>query len=133
MTSSFDDPVTQSNLSAHAGCVADPEQAGAGCVGPTGDESQAAAPPPAAGDSTGCAARAAVDAGSTKATPPQTMREFERALRGLGFTRLQAEHIAAKGFAGVTAAAAPEPEPEPDMTSLMAALQRRAAALKGTP
>ena len=73
-----------------------------------------------------------MEASEPKATPPQTMREFERALRALGFTRLQAQHIAAKGFAGVTAAAAPEPEPAPDMTSLMAALQRRASALKGT-
>jgi hypothetical protein len=35
-----------------------------------------------------------MDASSAKATPPQSLREFERALRGLGFTRLQAEHIA---------------------------------------
>lgn len=134
MTSSTDEPVRESQLSEHAGCVADPEQAGAGCVGPTGEESQADAPPPAAGDSAGCAAPAPMEASAAQATPPQSLREFERALRGLGFSRLQAEHIARKGFEGATATAAPAPEPEPDtdMQTLMAALQRRAAALKGT-
>lgn len=72
-----------------------------------------------------------MDASSAQATPPQTMREFERALRTLGYTRLQAERIAAKGFAGVTATAAPEPEPaSDDMQALMAALQRRARAFE---
>lgn len=126
------EPVTvlESTLSVHTGVVADPEHCYARCDGPTGEESQSAAPPPAAGDSAGCAAPVPVDASSTKATPPQSLREFERALRGLGWTRLQAQHIAAKGFQGVTAAAAPEPEPEPDMQSLVAALQRRARAFE---
>jgi hypothetical protein len=75
-----------------------------------------------------------VEASTAQATPPQSLREFERALRGLGFSRLQAEHIAARGWKG---AQATEPEPElpqasDDMQSLMAALQRRATALKGT-
>jgi len=75
-----------------------------------------------------------VEESARKATPPQTVRQFEAALRTLGYTRLQAEHIARKGFEGATATAAPTPEPEPDtdMQSLMAALQRRAMALKGT-
>lgn len=74
-----------------------------------------------------------MDASDAPAAPPQSIREFERALRGLGFTRLQAKHIARQGFSGATAAAAPvsEPEPDTDMQSLMAALQRRARALKG--
>lgn len=74
-----------------------------------------------------------MEASAAQATPPQSLREFERALRGLGFTRLQAERIARKGFDGATATAAPAPEPEPapDTQSLVAALQRRAAALKG--
>jgi hypothetical protein len=74
-----------------------------------------------------------VEASDAQATPPQTMREFERALRGLGFTRLQAEHIARKGFRGVTAldAAAPEPERDLDLTSLAEALERRGRALIG--
>lgn len=125
----------ESSLSVHTGVVADPEHCYARCDGPTGEESQSAAPPPAAGDSAGCAAPAPVDAGSTKATPPQSLREFERALRTLGFSRLQAEHIARIGFSGATAntPAAPEPEPEPDIALLADALQRRGAALKGKP
>ncbi len=131
MSSSTLDPVAESELSVHAGCVAGPEQGHAGCDDPTG-ESQAAAPPPAAGDSAGCAAPAPVDASSAQATPPQTMRELERALRGLGYTRLQAEHIARRGFHGVTAAAAPEPEPQAahHLTVLRDLLKRRAADMK---
>ena len=123
----------QSTLSEPAGCVADPEHTGAGCVGQTGEESQADAPPAAEGECAGRAAPAPMEASEAQATPPQSLREFERALRGLGFTRLQAEHIARRGFSGATATAAPtpQPEPEPDMQSLMAALERRAAALKG--
>ena len=123
-----------SPLSASAGCAAGPEQASAGCASSTGEENLADAPPQDSSVSTGCAAPAPADASESKGTPPQTMREFERALRGLGFTRLQAEHVARKGFAGLYAAAVPEPTPDPDessMQSLMAALQRRAAALKG--
>ena len=120
----------RSDLSPSTGCADDPEHGRAGCDGPTGEESQAAAPPPAEGESAGCAAPAPMDASSAQATPPQTMREFERALRTLGFTRLQAQHIAAKGFAGVTATAAPEPEPDSDMQALAAALQRRGRAFE---
>lgn len=134
MTGSVDDPVAESDLSVHAGCVAGPEQAGAGCVGQTGDESQAAAPPPAAGESAGCAAPAPVEASEPKATPPQSLRELERALRGLGYTRLQAEHIARRGFQGVTAntPAAPEPEPkaDPQLTELRELFKRHAADTK---
>lgn len=133
MTSSYLEPVAESTTSAPAGCGAGPDQASAGCVAPAGDEGQAAAPPAAAGESAGCAAPAPVDASDQKATPPQTLREFERALRGLGFTRLQAQHIAQRGFAGVTAntEAAPEPERQSDdMQALVAALQRRARAFE---
>jgi hypothetical protein len=130
VTGSIDEPVAESALSVHAGCVAGPEDIGAGCVDATGEESQAEAPPPAAGDVARCAAPVPMDASNPKATPPQSLRELERALRGLGYTRQQAEHIAAKGFAGVTAAAAPEPEPDPDMQALAAALQRRGRAFE---
>ena len=127
-----DSPVLESILSAHTGVVADPEHCHAGCDGPTGEESQADAPPPAARDSAGCAAPVPVEESARKATPPQTVRQFEAALRTLGYTRLQAEHIARQGFSGATAntPAAPEPEPEPDMQSLVAALQRRARAFE---
>jgi len=126
--------VIASALSPSAGCADGPDQASAGCVAPAGDEGQAAAPPPAEGDSAGCAAPTPVDASDQKATPPQTLREFERALRGLGFSRPQAQHIAQRGFAGVTAntEAAPEPERQSsdDMQALVAALQRRARAFE---
>lgn len=130
MTRATDDQMRQSELSAHAGSVAGPEDGSAGCDGHTGDESQADAPPPAAGDSAGCAAPAPMEASAAQATPPQSLREFERALRGLGFSRLQAEHIARQGFSGATASAAPTPEPEPDteLQLLMAALQKRGQA-----
>lgn len=92
----------------HAGCVAGPVAPGAGCVQATRDDGQAAATPTAGPASAGRAAAPATDEASTKATPPQTVREFERALRELGFTRLQAASIARQGFSGATAAA-PEP------------------------
>lgn len=121
----------ESSLSVHAGCAAGPDHGCAGCDSPTGDESQADALLQASDASTGCAAPAQAAERESRATPPQSLRELERALRGLGYTRLQAEHIARRGFTGLTAAAAPEPEREPDFDSLLAALQRRAAALKG--
>jgi hypothetical protein len=60
------------------------------------------------------------------------MREFERALRGLGFSRLQAEHIARKGFNGATAAAEPIPEPAPP-DNVRHAIERLARAMKANP
>jgi hypothetical protein len=60
------------------------------------------------------------------------VRDFESALRTLGFTNRQAKAIARKGFAAASAHAVPEPTPDPDelqMQSLLAALQQRAAAL----
>lgn len=73
-----------------------------------------------------------MEASAAQATPPQSLREFERALRGLGFTRLQAEHIARKGFEGATATAAtPEPEPKANpLNELRELLKRRVAELK---
>jgi hypothetical protein len=112
-----------------AGCVEAPD-ARAGCaqaageIGPSGD-----APPPVAGDGAGCAAPAAADDESSKATPPATVREFERALRGLGFTRQQAAHIARHGFA--EAHSAPAEPADTELLALRAAVERRAAALKG--
>ena len=133
MTGSIDEPQAELTPSVHAGCVAGPDQGRAGCDGHTGEESQAGAPPPAAGDSAGCAAPVPVEASDAQATPPQTKREFERALRGLGFTRLQAEHIAREGFKGATAEAAAEPVPEATanpFNELRELLKRRAAELK---
>lgn len=60
--------------------------------------------------------------------PPATRREFEHALRSLGFTKRAAAAIAANGFrAGSTADA--DGEPEPELAALTPALARLAAAL----
>jgi len=114
----------------HAGCVGTPEAA-AGCVQATGDDSQAAASPVAESAGAGCAASSPPADGSTQATPPTTVREFEHALRALGFTRLQAAHIARQGFSGVTAHAAPEPE-SGDTDQLREALQKLARSLESS-
>lgn len=79
----------------------------------------------------GCVQHAESETGSTteRPNPPATAREFEHALYALGYSRRQAKAIARVGFR--PAMAEPEAERDPDMTSLVAALQRRAAALKG--
>lgn len=79
----------------------------------------------------GCVQHAKSETGSTteRPNPPATAREFEHALYALGYSRRQAKAIARSGFR--PAMAEPEAEREPDTTSLLAALQRRAAALKG--
>lgn len=106
-----------------AGCDGAPDAA-AGCVqaagedGPAGDDARLGAE-----GSAGCVPQAQADSLEPKVTPPTTVREFERALRGLGFTRKQAADIARRGFHGASEAAAPEPEP--DFEHLRAALLRR--------
>lgn len=125
-------PLLQSAAPVVAGCDAGPEQVGAGCVGPTGEESHSGDPPMGEAASAGCAAADTRAAEPVRPQPPATVRDFESALRTLGFTNRQAKAIARKGFAAASAAAVPEPDPdELQMQSLMAALQRRAAALKG--
>jgi hypothetical protein len=79
-----------------------------------------------------------MDESEAQATPPQSLREFERALRGMGFTRLQATHIARHGFAPGTAAPdeataeppAPAPADDTSTRALAAALERLRASLK---
>ena len=123
MTDNHDQP--------HAGRVG-AQDTDAGCVLGLGETGPANAPPPADGDSAGSASPTTDAKDATPAKPPQTVREFERALRGIGFTRPQAEAIARKGFIGAIAAAEPEPTPaEPD--HLRAALQRLAHAMKDRP
>ena len=117
----------------HAGSVGN-QEADAGRVQELGEVVQATTPTPAVSDSTGCASQSTADKDATQAVPPQTLREFERALRMLGFTRLQAASIARKGFSGATAVATPEPEPVPrEPDQLRAALQRLAQTLKVEP
>ena len=122
----------RSDLSPSTGCADDLEPA-AGCV-QVPSEGQPGDLPAEAVDSTECASTKAADVEPDRPQPPRTLRAFERALRDLGWSQRQAAAIAREGFKGATAheTAAPEPEPDPDMTSLMAALQRRAEATKGT-
>lgn len=114
-----------------AGCDGGPDAA-AGCVqaagedGPAGDDARLGAQ-----GSAGCAPQAQADSLEPKVTPPTTVRKFERALRGLGFTRKQAADIARRGFTAATAAAELE-DTEPDGTQrLREALQSFARTLKG--
>ena len=52
-------------------------------------------------------------------SPPKTEREFERALRGLGFSKRQAREIAARGFK-----AAGETKPLDETDELSALIER---------
>lgn len=110
MTGSEADPVAESPPGPSAGCTEPLEVSAAGCVHAESDTGSLAEPP----------------------TPPATVREFEQALRALGFSNRQAKAITRCGFRPAMAEAEPEPASD-DMQSLMAALQRRASALKGTP
>jgi hypothetical protein len=104
MTSSINEPVAESTPGSSAGCTEPLEVSAAGCV------------------------HAASDTGSPEPpTPPATVREFEQALRALGFSNRQAKAIARDGFRP----AMPEPEADPesdDLNLLMAALQKRGQA-----
>lgn len=52
-------------------------------------------------------------------TPPKTEREFERAMRELGFSKRQAREIAARGFKAVEAEDAPAAEDVSELAALM--------------
>ena len=103
MTGSIDDPVAESDPGSSAACIEPPAVSAAGCE----------------------------RASSDTPTPPATLREFEQALRALGFSNRQAKAIARTGFRPAMAEA--DPEPAPDIDSLAAALHLRALALKGRP
>lgn len=119
----------QNDDAPHAGCVGAPE-ASAGCVEATGSRPAGADAPPDAPGSAGCAPDARADSSEPKATPPATVREFERALRTLGFTRQQAARIARQGFDGAQDAPADGPSPA-DLDKLNAAAERLLRILKG--
>lgn len=111
----------------HAGCVGTQEH-DAGCgraIGQQGVTVQAEASQE--GDAR-CAPPEPSGHLTEARTPPLTLREFERALRSLGYTRMQAEHIGRKGFTGLRAE---DPEPSADSTQLHAALEGLVQALKG--
>ena len=87
-------------------------------------------------DSAGCAGGLQAGAGPTVSpTPPATLREFEHALRGLGFTKRQAESIARHGWARGLPAAEPEPAAiasgNPQLQGLCQLLRQHTARLKG--
>ena len=113
---------------AGAGCASAGGPA-AGSVHAVSDFPQSAAHTPA-GEGAGCVG--AEQAGSpAERSPPQTLREFERALRGLGFCRRQAEQIARHGFA-LRDEAPPEAPPHP-LPDLQSAAERLLRSLKGLP
>ena len=110
----------------HAGCVGTQEQV-AGCGQALGKRVTTA---PASAVDEGDARGAPTEASEQRTeqpNPPQTLREFERALRSLGYTRVQAEHIGRRGFAGIHAPNATE-QAEPDQ--LHQALQKLVQAMK---
>lgn len=112
----------------HAGCVGtNPEADDAGCASESGERPMEATLQ-AEVDSAGCADTKPAGESNQRATPPQTVREFERALRTLGFSRLQAASIARRGFSGVTAPADSEPS---ESERLRAAIDRLARLTKG--
>lgn len=110
----------------HAGCV-DAQELVAGC----GEElGQRVATSPAAAVEDGGARCAPADASEHRneaPNPPQTLREFERAMRSLGYTRAQAEHIGRRGFAGIRA---PDEADQAGPDHLREALQKLAQAMK---
>lgn len=58
--------------------------------------------------------------GTPDKSPPKTAREFERAMRELGYSKRQAREIAAAGFKGLADA-----DPADDASSELAALLKR--------
>jgi hypothetical protein len=119
----------ESSLGPSAGCTGPLEATAAGCV-QAESEGQPGDLPADAVDSTGRASAKAADVEPDRPQPPQTLRAFELALRQkLNYSQRQAAAIARDGFR--PAMAEPEAEREPDLSTLLAALQRRAAALKG--
>ena len=66
------------------------------------------------------------EATSPRAERPRTIREFERAIRSLGFSQAEAKTIAAKGFNAI--AVQPTPD-EVALAQVLAALQRIEGAL----
>lgn len=59
-------------------------------------------------------------------SPPKTEREFERAMRELGFSKRQAREIAARGFKG----ASHEVPADEDLSEIAALLERNTLVLE---
>lgn len=122
----------QNSHASHAGSCGAPE-ADAGRVQADGDSgSDGAHAPQVAEGVAGCASTAPAASGEPEAKrPPATIREFERAMRALGFTRGQAQSIARHGFQSATDAPPDEVPPANDINQLHAAAERLARVLKG--
>lgn len=88
-----------------------------------------AMPAPATEDSAGAPSEAPAEA-AAEPIRPATVREFERAMRGLGFTRREAEVIRCRGFDALAPDRAPDDQADTkQLGELAAALRRRHAAL----
>ena len=113
----------------HAGCVAGTVKAAAGCDAATDAKNPTNLQPASADASAGCAESTPPEADARQVHPPATLREFERALRGLGYTRMQAQAVARSGFGALQASPDAEPESD-DESSIAAALHALAASFK---
>lgn len=94
-------PMPDDSGALRAGC-ASAQGGGAGCAEAPGEEASSSRKQPT-DSSAGCALSDAGAAAGAGLKPPQTVREFERALRSLGFTRLQAQAVARRGFGALSA------------------------------
>lgn len=131
-------PEAESSPVGLAGCGATLDTPAMGCVQASSDEGKAVNVPQFSSTGAGCVAVVETAGGPPEPKkPPATLREFERALRELGFTKRDAESIARNGWAkGTTPASEPQPEPEPtavQLNDLRALLIRNAAIFKGSP
>lgn len=65
-----------------------------------------------------------------KSTKPSTMREFERALRSLGYSRREAEAIAERGFQAAIDGGDQDPNQHEDYDELAVLIKRNIQSLK---
>lgn len=117
--------MAKSDPSERAGCALTDLATAAGCEQAASASGTAETTPTPGAESTASASAAAKATPATP-TPPQTLRELERALRGQGYSQRQAAAIAREGFKAATG----EPEPDPGLSELRDALQRRIASMK---
>lgn len=114
----------------NAGRVGSPE-ASAGCGSVAGDQ-RATPNASTQASSAGCAvAPASGRLCASRAEPPKTVREFERALRAMGYSRPLAESIARHGFEAAHTDASGQPD-ESDL-HVREALAALARTLRGDP
>jgi len=110
----------QSKLGPHAGRCGPLDSPAAGCVPASSEDGNAVKPQPGL-TGAGCAVAAEAAGTSPEPIKPTTVREFEHALRTLGFTKRESESIARHGFRAAANAADGDTA---DMESIFAAVQR---------